>query len=123
MKFQQIGWGVYNPQGKSEYLPIGDGDAYDWQCEEISEIKLYNVISEKADKKEQVGVNLFYNNGTEVVSLLAYATDQVMLDIAINRKLIRDGHTDMVWYLQNIIYKFFDIGVRITSYKLEEYED
>ena len=29
----------------------------------------------------------------------------------------------MVWYLENIIYKFFNIGVRILSYTLEEYED
>ncbi len=29
----------------------------------------------------------------------------------------------MVWYLENIIYKFFDIDVRLLSYKLEEYED
>jgi hypothetical protein len=29
----------------------------------------------------------------------------------------------MSWYLQNIIYKFLDIDVRLLSYKIEEYED
>ena len=29
--FQQIGWYIYNPQGKVEYLPIDDDDEYDWQ--------------------------------------------------------------------------------------------
>ena len=24
--FQQIGWYIYNPQGKTEYLPIGDAN-------------------------------------------------------------------------------------------------
>ena len=42
--FQQIGWYIYNPQGKVEYLPIGDDDEYDWQCDEISESELYDII-------------------------------------------------------------------------------
>ena len=121
--FQQIGWDIYNPHGKVEYLPVGDDDMYDWQCEEISEIKLFNIISEKIAKKEQVGVDLFYNNGTEGISLLAYNTAQIMLNIDINRRIVRDRHTDMVWYLENIIYEFIDIGVRLLSYGLEEFED
>lgn len=120
--FQQIGWGIYNRQGKIEYLPIGD-DEYDWQCEDISDTKLYDVISNKIAKKEQIGVNLFYNNGDEGISLIAYTTDQIMLSIATNRKIVKENYTDMIWYLENIIYKLFDIGVRLLSYKLEEYED
>ncbi len=104
-------------------MPIGDDDEYDWQCEEISENKLYDIISEKKAKKEQVGVNLFYNNGVEGISLIAYTTDQIMLSIVINRKIVKENYTDMVWYLENIIYKFLNIGVRLLSYKLEEYED
>lgn len=121
--FQQIGWGIYNLQGKVEYLPIGDDDEYDWQCEDISDINLYDVISRKIAKQEQVGVNLFYNNGVEGISLMAYTTDQIMLSIAINRKTVKEKYTDMIWYLENIIYRLFDIGVRLLSYKLEEYED
>lgn len=45
--FQQIGWYIYNPQGKVEYLPIGDDDEYDWQCDEISESELYSIVSKK----------------------------------------------------------------------------
>lgn len=26
--FQQIRWNIYNPQGKVEYLPIGDDDEH-----------------------------------------------------------------------------------------------
>ena len=120
--FQQIGWDIYNPQGKAEYLPIGDDDMYDWQCEEISERKLYDIISEKMAKKEQVGVDLFYKNGAEGISFLAYTTDQIILSIDINRKIVKEGHTDMVWYLENIIYKFWDTGVRLLSYTVKEYD-
>ena len=35
--FQQIGWYIYNPQGKVEYLPIDNDDEYDWQCDEKTE--------------------------------------------------------------------------------------
>ena len=120
--FQQIGWDIYNAQGKVEYLPIGD-DEYDWQCEKIPKIKLYDIVSEKIAKKEQIGVNLFYNSGAEGISFLADTTDQILLSISINRRIINGKNTDMVWYLENIIYKFLDIGVRLLSYSLEEYED
>ena len=121
--FQQIGWEIYNPQRKVEYLPIGDDDQYAWRCEEISEAKLYGVISEKIAKKEQIGVNLFYSNGTEGISLMAYNTSQIMLSITINRKTVKGKYTDMAWYLEKIIYKFLNIDVRLLSYKIEEYED
>lgn len=121
--FQQIGWNIYNPQGKVEYLPIGDNDEYDWQCEKISEIKLYDIIFDKIAKKEQVGVNLFHNNGVAGISFMAYSTNQIVLSISINRKMVDERHTDMIWYLESIIYKFWNVGIRLLSYKLEEFED
>lgn len=121
--FQQIGWRIYNPQGKVEYLPVGDVDEYDWQCDEKSESELYDIISKKITSKEQIGINLFYCNGAEGISLMACNTSQIILSITINRKTIKGKYTDMAWYLQNIIYKFLDIDLRLLSYKIEEYED
>lgn len=121
--FQQIGWSIYNSQGKIEYLPIGDNDNYDWQCEKMSESRLYDIIAEKTEIGEQVGINLFYNSGAEGISLLAYNTNQIMLSIVINRKTIAEGYTDMIWYMKNIVCKLFDVGVKILSYKLEEFSD
>ena len=57
--FQQIGWYIYNPQGKVEYLPIGDDDEYDWQCDEISESELYDIISKKIAGKEQICLGIW----------------------------------------------------------------
>ncbi len=65
---------------------------------------------------------MFYE-GTEGISLLAYNTEQILLSIIVNRKLLDKYHTDMGWYLEHIIYKFFECGVNILSYKLEEFED
>lgn len=121
--FQQIGWYIYNLQGKVEYLPIGDDDEYDWQCDEISESELYDIISKKIAGKEQIGINLFYYGGTEGISLIANNTSQILLSITINRKTIKGKYTDMSWYLENIIYKLLKIDVRLLSYQIEEYED
>ena len=121
--FQQIGWHIHNPQGKVKYLPIGDDDKYDWQCDEISESELYDVISKKMEGKEQIGVNLFYCNGTEGLSLMAYNTSQTILSITINRKTVKEKYTDMSWYFENIVYKLLNADVRLLSYKIEEYED
>lgn len=121
--FQQIGWYIYNPQGEVEYLPIGDDDEYDWQCDKISASEIYDIISKKTASKEQIGINLFYCGGTEGISLIANNTSQILLSITINRKIIKGKYTDMSWYLENIIYKLLKIGVRLLSYKIEEYED
>lgn len=121
--FKKIGWDIYNLEGKVEYLPVGDDDKYDWQWEKISETKFYDIISTKLEYKEQIGVDLFYNGGIEGISLLAYNTNQISLSVTINRKLMDGRHTDMVWYLNNIIYRLMDIGVELLSYSLKEYED
>ncbi len=121
--FQQIGWDIYNPQGKVEYLPIGDIDEYNWQCENLLENRLYGIIADKITNKEQIGVNLFYKYGPEAISLMAYDTEQIALSLSINRKIITRNHTDSVWYIEKIIYKILDVGVNLLSYKLEEYED
>ena len=104
-------------------MPIVDDDEYDWQCDEISESELYDIISKKIAGKEQIGINLFYCNGTEGISLMAANTSQIILSITINRKTIKGKYTDMSWYLENIIYKFLSSDVRLLSYKIEEYED
>ena len=93
--FQQIGWYIYNPQGKVEYLPIDDDDEYDWQCDEKTESELYDIISKKTASKEQIGVNLFYCNGAEGISLMACDTSQIILSITINRKTVKGKYTDM----------------------------
>ena len=57
------------------------------------------------------------------ITFLADNTVQIMLSLAIERKIIKGRYTDLVWYIENIIYRLLDIGVNITSYELQEYED
>lgn len=120
--FQKIGWNIYNPNGEIEFLPVGDDDKYDWQREKMSIDNLYEIVLKKLANNEQVGVDLFYK-GREGISLLAFNTEQILLSIIINRKLLDKCHTDMRWYLEHIIYKLFECGVNILSYNLQEFED
>lgn len=119
--FHQIGWVIYDSQDKVEYLPVGDDDEYNWRCERMSEKDIYEIISMKKNNKEQIGIKLY--NNSRGVSLVASDTTQIMLSISINRKLVKEKHTDMVWYIENIIYKLLNIGVDILAYSLEEFED
>ncbi|MBQ7776583.1 MAG: hypothetical protein IJ379_11750 [Lachnospiraceae bacterium] len=121
--FQQIGWDVYNPQGQVEYVPVGDDDEFNWQCDELSEIEVYEMMTAKIANKEVSAMNLFYNKGHEGICFLAHNTAEVMLSLSINRRTVDGEHTDMAWYLENIIYKLWRLGVRIISYKAEEFED
>lgn len=121
--FQKIGWNIYTPQGNVEYLPVGDHDDYNWQSRRMTESEFYDILVEKIAHKEQIGVNLFYNNGIEGITLLADDVSQIMLELEINRKLISGRHTDTIWYLKNIIYKLFEIGIELLSYSLKEYDD
>lgn len=122
-EFQKIGWGILNPQGMVEYLPVGDNERYNWKEENIEESKLYDILLTKIARKEPVGINLFYHGGTEGISMIADNTEEIILGLSINRKIINDNHTDTAWYLENIIYKLLDNGVRLLAYKVEEQED
>lgn len=122
--FQKIGWNIYNPKNEVEYIPNGDSGMYNWLCEKMPENKFYDIISNKISKNEQVAINLFYNSGDEGITFIANDTDRILLSIDINRHtLIDQRHTDMVWYLNNIIYKFLDADVKLLSYSLSEYDD
>lgn len=121
--FKKIGWNVYNSQGKIEYLPVDDMGNYDWKFESISEDMLFNIILQKIDKCEIIGVNLFNNTGNEGFSFLATDTSNIMLDICIYRRILGNGQTDIKWYEENIIHKLTYSGVNITSYIIEEYDN
>ena len=101
--FQQIGWQIFNPQNKVEYLPVGDDDNYDWQVDDISESDVFDIISNKIALKEQVGINLYFADGIEGLSMLAYDTKKIMLSLDINRRTVKDRYTDTSWYIDNII--------------------
>lgn len=121
--FHRIGWWIYNSEKEVEYLPIADDDNFNWQREKILEEEFYNIINMKNNNGEVIGVNLFYNNSNVGISMLAHGTKCITLGMSINRKKVYEKFTDIAWYIENIIYKLFELDVRIVSYRFGEFED
>ncbi len=125
--FNEIGWVFKNE--KMEYLPLNDCDMYCWQEEALSFDKLFSVVSQKQKNGEQIGVILYQNNSDKGTTFLAKNTDEILLCLDINRKVI-DGdfsgiswggdYTDISWYIINIVAKLEKVGCVLQQIKYEE---
>ena len=124
--FIQSGWRYYNSDNKIAYLPLGSDDDFDWQKDNFSVEKLYEIIEEKQEKKELVGLILYFKKSNEGITILAKNTKEIVISLDINRKAVedsRDSVTDIGWYFRNIIQKFKENGCPIDYIKFEEYSD
>lgn len=123
--FNESGWKYYDSKTKIEYLPLGD-DSFDWQKKFLSENELMELINNKQDKYEQVGLNLYHENSEEGLTLLAKNTKEIVINLNINRRTIennRESITDIGWYFNNIIQKFKERECPIDNIKFEDYID
>lgn len=124
--FSELGWKYYDDEKNIEYLPLGDDDEFDWQKEFLSEKELKELINNKQDRYERIGLNLYYENSEEGLTLLAKNTKEIVINLNINRRTIensRDSITDIGWYFNNIIQKFKERECPIDYIKFEEYVD
>ena len=122
----KIGWKYFNYNNKVEYLPLGDSGDYNWQEELLSKKELQDLINKKQDNLEIVGLNLYYKNTGEGMTFLAKNTEEVLIDLDINRKTIennRESITDVGWYIENIIQKLIEEKCPIDFFRFEEYVD
>lgn len=117
----KLNWKIHNDKGSVEYLPVGDNDAFAWQSEKLSIKEVFGIINQKQENNELVGIDLLYK-GTECgMSLLARNTNDIMLDLDIERKILPDKTTDFAWYFQNIIVQLRANGCIIDQMTFKEY--
>lgn len=124
--FNKTGWKYYNTEEKIQYLPLGDNDDFHWQKRFLSEKELEEIINKKQERSELVGLNLYYENSQEVITLLAKNTKEIVIALNINRKTVennRESITDVGWYFNNIVQRFKEKGCPIDYVKFEEYVD
>lgn len=124
--FSELGWKYYDAEKNIEYLPLGDDDDFDWQKKFLSENELQELINNKQDTFERVGINLYYENSGEGITLLAKNTKEIVIDLYINRRTVennRESITDFGWYFNNIIRRFKERECPIDYIKFEEYID
>ncbi len=117
--FRNIGWTIYNNGGKVELM----SDDYSWDTYNLTYNELYEKLIETKKSEKCVGLNLFYENGNEGTSLLTFNSNEIILDLSIYRRIIKNNYTDMSWYIQNIVDKMIDENVKILTYKAEDYCD
>lgn len=120
------GWTVYNAQNQIKYLPIGDNDDFDWKEERLSYEELKNIVEDKQQKNELVGVCLYYKGTSYGIDLLLRNLQEVIVSIDINRKKIgeeRDSLTDFEWYFSRIIKILNQNESFLISYKFLDYID
>ena len=125
--FNEIGWVFRNE--KMEYLPLNDCDMYCWQEEALSFDRLFYVVSQKQKNGEQIGVILYQNNSDKGTTFLANNTDEIILCLDINRKVIDEDfseiswggdYTDISWYIINIVAKLEKAGCVLKQIKFQE---
>ena len=124
--FDEIGWKYYDSEKKIVYLPINDGNDFNWQKDSLSEGELYELINKKQEIFELIGLNLYYDTSEEGITLLVRSTCEIVIDLNINRRTInnnRESITDIGWYFNNIIQKLQDKGCYVDYIKFEEYTD
>lgn len=103
------------------YLPLADDDLFNWSEEEITELELKDVVSQKENEKEIIGI-VFYWGDTDVgVSMLIFQDYQISFNLNINRVSVnlldKIDITDASWYLQNIIPCFNNEMFKIEDVK------
>lgn len=124
--FGELGWKYYDLENNIEYLPLGDNDNFDWQKRVISDSELKEIINNKQEKSEQIGLNLYYQNSGVGMTLLAKNTKELVIGLSINRRTVensRDSITDVGWYFKHIIQELNKKGCPIANVKFEEYVD
>lgn len=124
--FNELGWKYYNGENSIEYLALGDINDFDWQKKFLSENELEELINNKQDRFERIGLNLYYENSNAGLTLLAKNTEQIVISLDINRKTVRDDResiTDIGWYFNNIIQRLMERGCPIDYIRFEEYTD
>ena len=122
----ELGWKYYDIERNIEYLPLGDNDDFNWQKKYLTENQLRELINNKQDNYEQVGLNLYYKNSKEGITLLAKNTKEILVDLNISRKTVensRESITDIGWYFNNIIQRLKERECPIDYIKFEEYVD
>lgn len=112
----QIGW-RYSVDGQTEYLPVNDNDCFDWQRKYISDNELFRVLEQKQDLNELCGIVLYHKFSDRGVTLLARNTEEIMININVNRKIICGDYTDASWYIENIFSKLEKITGPIEEIK------
>ena len=101
--FLKNGWEIRR-ENKIYYLPIDD-EMFNWQEENITDEKLFQIIEQKELQNEIVGLVFYFNSCDTGVSMLMFSHNKISFSLNIERlKLnLKEDVTNVNWYLRRII--------------------
>ena len=108
------GW-TYDDNGSISYLPLGDGDDFEWRREAPNEWpKIARTIQEKDELDELIGLSLVsHDMGAGGEFLFDARKGSIMMSPSVNRRRIPTlpDITDYTWYLERLLPALFVAGL------------
>lgn len=99
-------WKIYI-NGKVTYLPFGDYGDYNWVSENITQEKLFQILTKKQQNNEVIGIELYLKNSNIGGELLVFNNNELSLNISINQRFINNNNNlkilDINWYIEKFI--------------------
>lgn len=112
-------WNVVH-KGKICYLPLHD-TLFEWTEKDISESALMEIVTQKEQKHEIIGLVLYWQNTDVGVSMLIFPDDKITFGLMINRVKLDVGLnmdiTDINWYMERIICCFEKFQIDEISFQ------
>ncbi len=111
------GWRFGNDAGLS-YLPLGDGDNYDWQEMRDNDPKIWDVLAEKEKCDEQIGIWMTWGD-TGIGGNFIFGEDLEFFVILAHHVLGSSRFTDFSWFTSRLL-PALDSKWQIESYSCSE---
>ena len=107
------GW-TFFVSAEAMFLPIGDGDMYDWQStSKMSESELLDLATKKASLHERVGVSLYWKDSGVGGEAVIERPNSLSFSLSSNRRVVFGRIPDVNWYLERLLPCFCDNGITI----------
>ncbi|MDF9845072.1 MULTISPECIES: hypothetical protein [unclassified Paenibacillus] len=123
-QFTKEGWDYVDRNGEVTFLPLGDGDCFNWQSEAMDSAHILNIIEMKQTLREIVGIQLLRRDLEIGCDMLMFNTNQIGFSLSIARKSIEiQGDIDMTdfsWYLERILPVFKNAGLQVERVQCEQ---
>lgn len=94
-------WEILNATEGGLWLPVGAVDVGDWEVIP-PESQLWEALREKSRREEELGVTIGWR-GSPHGAALRLGTEEGNLSVSINRRITKEGVTDVSWYLGRIL--------------------
>ncbi len=118
----KTGWSYYDSENNIEYLPLGDGEMYDWRKGSLNITELERIINKKQSNSEMVGLCLHNADPKISITFLARSTSEIIIDLNIYRKTYPGSDiTNPEPYMQTIILPLEKNGCQADSICFEDY--